>query len=51
MSEKLSFPERAARLAAAARELADILAIIEEEADAMAAASERFEKKRTAKTR
>jgi hypothetical protein len=51
MSEKLSFPERAARLAAAARALADILAVIEDEAAAMTAANERFEKKRTAKTR
>ena len=49
MSEKLSFPERAARLADTARELRSILSIIEEEAAAMAAANERFEKKRTAK--
>jgi len=46
MSEKLSFPERAARLAYAARELRAILAIVEEEAAAMTAANERFQTKR-----
>jgi len=49
MSEKLSFPERAQRLADAARELRSILAVIEEEAAAMTAANERFERKRTKK--
>ena len=50
MSEKLSFPERAARLADTARELRSILAIIEEEAAAMQAANERFQKRATKKT-
>ena len=45
MSEKLTFPERAARLAETARALRSILAIIEEEAAAMAAANERFQKR------
>jgi hypothetical protein len=49
MPEKLSFPERAARLADTARELRSILAIIEEEAAAMAAANERFQKRATKK--
>jgi hypothetical protein len=50
MSEKRSFPERAARLAAAANALRIALGVVEEEAAAMQAAHERFEK-RTAKTR
>lgn len=50
MSEKLSFPERAARLADTARELRSILAIIEDEAAAMQAANERFQKRATKKT-
>ena len=45
MSEKLTFPQRAERLAAAARDLRAILAIVEEEAAAMQGAAERFEKR------
>jgi hypothetical protein len=45
MSEKLSFPERAARLAETARALRASVAVIEEEAAAMAAANERFQKR------